>query len=68
MLATYLIGLREGIEAALIISILVGYVVKLGERAQIAKIFAGAGAAIIVALALGLGLSGLTPTSRARLR
>ena len=59
MLATYLIGLREGIEAAIIISILVGYVVKLGERAQVAKIMLGAGAAILLSLALGLGLSGL---------
>jgi high-affinity iron transporter len=59
VLATYLIGLREGLEAAIIISILVGYVVKLGERAQIAKILTGAGAAILLALALGFGLSGL---------
>ena len=59
MLATYLIGLREGLEAAIIISILVGYVVKLGERAQIAKIFTGAGAAILISLGLGFGLSGL---------
>ena len=59
MLATYLIGLREGIEAAIIISILVGYVVKLGERAQVSKIMTGAGAAIVVALALGFGLSGI---------
>lgn len=59
MLATYLIGLREGIEAAIIISILVGYVVKLGESAQVRKILAGAGLAILVALALGFGLSGI---------
>lgn len=59
MLATYLIGLREGIEAAIIISILVGYVVKLNERQQIGKILTGAGLAILVALAVGFGLSGL---------
>jgi len=59
VLATYLIGLREGIEAAIIISILVGYVVKLNERQQIGKILTGAGLAILVALAVGFGLSGL---------
>ena len=59
MLATYLIGLREGIEAAIIISILVGYVVKLGERSQVSKIMAGAGAAVLVALGIGFALSGI---------
>ena len=59
MLATYLIGLREGLEAAIIISILVGYVVKLGERAQVSKILAGAGAAVLLALGLGFALSGI---------
>jgi len=59
VLATYLIGLREGLEAAIIISILVGYVVKLGERQQVSKILAGAGAAIAISLAIGFGLSGI---------
>ena len=59
MLATYLIGLREGIEAAIIISILVGYVVKLGERQLASKIFIGAAAAIVLSLAIGFGLSGI---------
>ena len=57
MLATYLIGLREGIEAAIIISILVGYVVKLGERNQVSKILSGAALAVILSLGLGFGLS-----------
>ncbi|MFM7030286.1 MAG: iron uptake transporter permease EfeU [Micrococcales bacterium] len=59
MLATYLIGIREGLEAAIIISILIGYVVKLGERAQISRILAGAGAAVLIALGLGFALSGI---------
>lgn len=59
MLATYLIGLREGIEAAIIISILVGYVVKLGERQHVTKIFGGAAAAILLSLGIGFGLSGI---------
>jgi high-affinity iron transporter len=62
LLATFLIGLREGIEAAIIISILVGYVVKLGERSQVSKILAGAGLAILLALGIGFALSEVEAT------
>jgi high-affinity iron transporter len=66
MLANYLIGLREGIEAALIISILVTYLVKLGEKRHLSKIFAGTIAAIILSIGVGIALSELessVPTS-----
>jgi high-affinity iron transporter len=59
LLATYLIGVREGIEAAIIISILVGYVVKLGEKQLISRILLGAGLAILIAVGIGFGLSGI---------
>ena len=59
MLATYLIGVREGIEAAIIVSILIGYVVKLGEKQLAPRILLGAGTAVLVAIGLGFGLSGL---------
>ena len=46
MFANFLIGLREGLEAALIVAILVAYLVKLDQRSQISRIWAGVGAAI----------------------
>jgi len=59
LLANFLIGLREGIEAALIVSILVTYLVKLGERRHIGKIFVGVEAALALAIGLGIGLTEL---------
>ena len=53
MLANYLIGLREGLEAGLVVSILVAYLGKLGRRDLLPKLWIGIGAAI--ALALGVG-------------
>ncbi|MDA3021236.1 MAG: FTR1 family protein [Actinomycetota bacterium] len=46
MFANFLIGLREGLEAALIVAILVAYLVKLDQRSQLSRIWAGVGAAI----------------------
>ncbi|MGI9135673.1 MAG: iron uptake transporter permease EfeU [Candidatus Nanopelagicales bacterium] len=50
MFANYMIGLREGLEAALIIAILVAYLVKLGQREALPRLWAG------VLLALGLSV------------
>jgi high-affinity iron transporter len=62
--ANYLIGLREGLEAALIVSILLGYVTKLGRRDLKPRIWAGIGLAIVLALVVGavlfFGTYGLT--------
>lgn len=53
MFSNYLIGLREGLEASLVVCILIAYLVKTGRRDALKPIWAGIGIAIAIALGFG---------------
>lgn len=57
MFANFLIGLREGLEAALIVGILAAYLTKLGQRNRLSSLFTGVIAAIVASVLLGLVLT-----------
>ncbi|MFG2709395.1 iron uptake transporter permease EfeU [Streptomyces goshikiensis] len=56
MFSNYLIGLREGLEASLVVCILVAYLVKTGHQDRLAPLWAGVGLAAAVSLGFGAAL------------
>lgn len=56
MFSNYLIGLREGLEASLVVCILIAYLVKTDRRDALKPIWAGIGVAIAIALGFGCAL------------
>ena len=57
MLSTFVIALREGLEAALIVGILVAYMVRTNRRELLKPLWTGVAIALLASLALGAILS-----------
>ncbi len=53
MFQTYLTGLREGLEAALVVSILMTFLVRGDHRDRIPALWAGVGAAVVLSFGFG---------------
>lgn len=54
MLATLVIFLREGVEASMIVAILLAYLNRLGKREYFRDVFIGVGAALLLAAGAGV--------------
>ncbi|GAA4347553.1 iron uptake transporter permease EfeU [Angustibacter luteus] len=59
MLPTFVIGLREGLEAALIVGIIAAFLAGQGRRDALRQVWIGVGTAIVICLGVGFGLNAL---------
>lgn len=56
MLPTFVIGLREGLEAALIVGIIAAFLGQSGRRDALPTVWLGVGLAVLICLGFGIGL------------
>jgi high-affinity iron transporter len=56
MLPTFVIGLREGVEASLIVGIVAAFLIQQGRRDSLGKMWFGVIAAIVLCVLVGVGL------------
>ena len=62
MLPTFVIGLREGVEASLIIGIIAAFLATRGRLEALRWVWIGAGSAAAICLAIGVGLRAVEGT------
>jgi high-affinity iron transporter len=60
VLPTFVIGLREGLEAALIVGIIAAFLAQQGRRDALRQVWLGTAAAIAICIAVGIGLQVLS--------
>ena len=60
MFSNYLIGLREGIEAALVVSILLTYLVRTNRNPLIRFVWYGVAAALVASIFIAVGLESIS--------
>lgn len=56
MLPTFVIGLREGLEASLIVGIVAAFLVKRDQRAALRSVWIGVAAAVVICFSFGVAL------------
>src|SRR5580693_3874195 len=56
LLPTLVIGLREGLEAALIVGIIAAFLGQQGQARALRQVWAGVAAAVLICLAVAVGL------------
>jgi high-affinity iron transporter len=56
MLPTFVITLREGVEATLIVGIIAAFLVQEGRRDALSRVWLGVGAATVLCIAVAIGL------------
>jgi high-affinity iron transporter len=62
MLPTFVIGLREGLEAALIVGIIAAFLRKQGRRDLLGWVLVGVGSAVLLCVAVGVALDAYSKT------